>query len=337
MEQMENTTKETNKVIDLAIAQINKTYGAGSIVKLGDTEVQSIPVVSTGALSLDIALGAGGLPLGRIVEIYGPESSGKSTLACAVVGAVQAAGGVAAYIDSEHALDPVYARNVGVNVDDLYISQPDYGEQALEILDVLVRTGEFQVIVVDSVAALTPKAELEGDMEASHMGLQPRMMAKALRKITANANKNHTMVIFINQIREKIGIMFGNPETTPGGRALKFYASVRIDMRKKEDLKSKEGVFEGVKVKAKVVKNKVGPPFRVADIDIMYGRGVNQIGCLVDTAVDYGVLNLSGAWYKYNDEVFAQGRVNAIEKLASDLDLADEIKNKVLQKVGLSG
>jgi recombination protein RecA len=278
-------------------------------------------------MTLDNILGIGGLPRGRIVEIYGPESSGKSTIALTVVTEAQKMGLKCAYIDAEHALDPVYMQALGVNLDELIFSQPDYGEQALEIVDRLVRTGELGVIVIDSVAALIPKAELEGEMEAAQMGLQARLMAKAMRKMTGLASENKTLLLFINQLRNKIGIMFGNPETTPGGMALKYASSVRIDLRKKEDLKSKDGEVLGVKVKAKIIKNKMSPPLKIAEFDIMYGKGIDQYGCLFDVALDKGILSQKGAWVQYNGESFAQGRDNAIEKLKTLPELVEKIKN----------
>lgn len=296
-------------------------------MKLGSSTVQPWPAVPTGALTLDNILGIGGLPLGRIVEIYGPESSGKSTIALTVVTEAQKMGLKCAYIDAEHALDPVYMQALGVNLDDLIFSQPDYGEQALEIVDRLVRTGELGVVVIDSVAALIPKAELEGEMEAAQMGLQARLMAKAMRKLTGLASENKTLLLFINQLRNKIGIMFGNPETTPGGMALKYAASVRIDLRKKEDLKSKDGEVIGVKVKGKIIKNKMSPPLKIAEFDIMYGKGIDQYGCLFDVALDKGILIQKGAWVQYNGESFAQGRDNAIEKLKTMPELIEIIKS----------
>ena len=303
-------------------------------MRLGTSDVQSWPSVPTGALSLDMILGNGGLPLGRVVEIYGPESSGKSTISLSVVAQAQEMGLKCAYIDAEHALDPVYMQALGVNLDELLLAQPDYGEQALEIADKLIRTGEIGVVVIDSVAALVPKAELEGDMEANQMGLQARMMAKGLRKIVGLANEHKTLVIFINQIRMKIGIMFGNPETTPGGRALPYAASVRIDVRKKEDLKDKAGESIGIKVKAKIIKNKMAPPLKVTEFDIYYGKGVDNFGCLLDVGMQKGIFAQRGAWVYYQGESFSQGRDNAIEKIRQDPDLVKEIEEQI--KNGLS-
>ena len=323
-----------DKSLELAIAQLERQFGAGAVMRLGTSDVQSWPSVPTGALSLDMILGNGGLPLGRVVEIYGPESSGKSTISLSVVAQAQEMGLKCAYIDAEHALDPVYMQALGVNLDELLLAQPDYGEQALEIADKLIRTGEIGVVVIDSVAALVPKAELEGDMEANQMGLQARMMAKGLRKIVGLANEHKTLVIFINQIRMKIGIMFGNPETTPGGRALPYAASVRIDVRKKEDLKDKAGESIGIKVKAKIIKNKMAPPLKVTEFDIYYGKGVDNFGCLLDVGMQKGIFAQRGAWVYYQGESFSQGRDNAIEKIRLDPDLVKEIEEQI--KNGLS-
>jgi recombination protein RecA len=323
-----------DKSLELAIAQLERQFGAGAVMRLGTSDVQSWPSVPTGALSLDMILGNGGLPLGRVVEIYGPESSGKSTISLSVVAQAQEMGLKCAYIDAEHALDPVYMQALGVNLDELLLAQPDYGEQALEIADKLIRTGEIGVVVIDSVAALVPKAELEGDMEANQMGLQARMMAKGLRKIVGLANEHKTLVIFINQIRMKIGIMFGNPETTPGGRALPYAASVRIDVRKKEDLKDKAGESIGIKVKAKIIKNKMAPPLKVTEFDIYYGKGVDNFGCLLDVGMQKGIFAQRGAWVYYQGESFSQGRDNAIEKIKQDPDLVKEIEEQI--KNGLS-
>jgi recombination protein RecA len=323
-----------DKSLELAIAQLERQFGAGAVMRLGTSDVQSWPSVPTGALSLDMILGNGGLPLGRVVEIYGPESSGKSTISLSVVAQAQEMGLKCAYIDAEHALDPVYMQALGVNLDELLLAQPDYGEQALEIADKLIRTGEIGVVVIDSVAALVPKAELEGDMEANQMGLQARMMAKGLRKIVGLANEHKTLVIFINQIRMKIGIMFGNPETTPGGRALPYAASVRIDVRKKEDLKDKAGESIGIKVKAKIIKNKMAPPLKVTEFDIYYGKGVDNFGCLLDVGMQKGIFAQRGAWVYYQGESFSQGRDNAIEKIRQDPDLVKEIEEQI--KNGLS-
>jgi len=317
------------KALDAVLAQIEKAYGKGAIMKLGkDAGNTDIEVIPTGCLSLDLALGIGGLPRGRMVEIYGPESSGKTTVALHAVAQAQKLGGVAAFIDAEHALDPVYAKNLGVNLDELYVSQPDTGEQALDIVDALVRSSAIDMIVVDSVAALTPKAEIEGDMGDSHVGLQARLMSQALRKLTAIVNKSKTCVVFINQLREKVGVMFGNPEVTPGGKALKFYASVRIDVRKKDVLKDSEGAA-GNRTRAKVVKNKLAPPFRQAEFDIMFGEGVSQEGCLIDLGVQYDVIKKSGAWFSYNDTKVANGREKMRQFLKDNPELAAEIEEKI--------
>jgi recombination protein RecA len=317
------------KSLELAIAQLERQYGTGAVMRLGTSDIQKWPSVPTGALSLDLILGNGRLPLGRVVEIYGPESSGKSTISLSVVAQAQKMGLKCAYIDAEHALDPVYMQALGVDLDDLLLAQPDYGEQALEIADKLIRTGEIGVIVIDSVAALVPKAELEGDMEANQMGLQARMMAKGLRKIVGLANEHKCLVIFINQIRMKIGIMFGNPETTPGGKALPYAASVRIDIRKKEDLKDKSGESLGIKVKAKVIKNKMAPPLKITEFDIYYGKGVDNFGCLLDVAMQKGIFSQRGAWVYYEGESFSQGRDNAIEKLKQDEELVSKIEEQI--------
>lgn len=317
------------KALDAVLAQIEKAYGKGAIMKLGkDAGNTDIEVIPTGCLSLDLALGIGGLPRGRMVEIYGPESSGKTTVALHAVAQAQKFGGVAAFIDAEHALDPVYAKNLGVNLDELYVSQPDTGEQALDIVDALVRSSAIDIIVVDSVAALTPKAEIEGDMGDSHVGLQARLMSQALRKLTAIVNKSKTCVVFINQLREKVGVMFGNPEVTPGGKALKFYASVRIDVRKKDVLKDSEGAA-GNRTRAKVVKNKLAPPFRQAEFDIMFGEGVSQEGCLIDLGVQYDVIKKSGAWFSYNDTKVANGREKMRQFLKDNPELSAEIETKI--------
>lgn len=321
--------EEKLKALDQVLAQIEKAYGKGAIMKLGsnagNTEIEVIP---TGCLSLDLALGIGGLPRGRMVEIYGPESSGKTTVALHAVAEAQKAGGIAAFIDAEHALDPVYAKHLGVNLDELYVSQPDTGEQALDIVDSLVRSSAVDIIVVDSVAALTPKAEIEGDMGDSHVGLQARLMSQALRKLTAIVNKSKTCVVFINQLREKVGVMFGNPEVTPGGKALKFYASIRIDVRKIDTLKDSEGAA-GNRTRAKVVKNKLAPPFRQAEFDIMYGEGVSQEGCLIDLGVQYDVVKKSGAWFSYNDNKIANGKEKMRQFLKDNPELAGEIEQKI--------
>ncbi|HET9077544.1 MAG TPA: recombinase RecA [Acidimicrobiales bacterium] len=326
---------ERDKALEMAMGQIEKQFGKGAIMRMGENLDMQIEAIPTGALSLDIALGIGGLPRGRIVEIYGPESSGKSTLAMHVVAEAQRNGGVCAYIDAEHAMDPVYARAIGVNVDDLLISQPDTGEQALEIADMLIRSGALDVIVIDSVAALTPRAELEGDMGDSHVGLQARLMSQALRKLTGTLNRSNTIAVFINQLREKIGVMFGSPETTPGGRALKFYSSVRLDIRRIESIKDGAEVV-GNRTRVKVVKNKVSPPFKQAEFDIMYGKGISREGSLIDVAVDLGIVKKSGAWYTYEGEQLGQGRENAKAFLADNLEVMIEISEKVRQRVGLT-
>ena len=320
---------EKQKALEQVLSQIEKQYGKGSIMKLGQGAADSnIEVIPTGCLALDIALGVGGVPRGRIVEIYGPESSGKTTVALHVIAETQKMGGIAAFVDAEHALDPAYAAKLGVNLDDLYVSQPDTGEQALGITENLVRSGAVDIVVIDSVAALTPKAEIEGDMGDSHVGLQARLMSQALRKLTGVINKSKTCVIFINQLREKVGVMFGNPETTPGGKALKFYASIRIDVRKADALKDADGLI-GNKTRAKVVKNKLAPPFKTAEFDIIYGQGVSQEGCLLDIGVEYGVIEKSGAWFSYNGEKFAQGREKARDYLKANPELKKEIDEKI--------
>jgi len=318
-----------DKSLELAIAQLERQFGAGAVMRLGTSKVESWPSISTGALSLDMSLGIGGLPLGRLVEIYGPESSGKSTIALSVVAQAQASGLRCAYVDAEHALDPVYMQALGIDLDQLLLAQPDYGEQALEIVDKLIRTGELGVIVIDSVASLIPKAELEGEMEAQQMGLQARMMSKAMRKLVGLANQHKTLLVFINQLRSKIGIMFGNPETTPGGMALKYAASVRIDLRKKEDLKDKSGESVGIKVKAKVIKNKMAPPMKVTEFDIYYGKGVDTYACILDVGMQKGIFSQRGAWVYYNGESFSQGRDNAIEKIRESSELAEEIMDQI--------
>jgi recombination protein RecA len=318
------------------MGQIEKQFGKGAVMRMGENLDMHIEAIPTGALSLDIALGIGGLPRGRVVEIYGPESSGKSTLAMHVVAEAQRNGGICAYIDAEHAMDPVYARAIGVNVDDLLISQPDTGEQALEIADMLIRSGALDVIVIDSVAALTPRAEIEGDMGDTHVGLQARLMSQALRKLTATLNRSDTIAVFINQLREKIGVMFGSPETTPGGRALKFYSSVRLDIRRIESIKDGAEVI-GNRTRVKVVKNKCSPPFRQAEFDIMYGKGISREGSLIDVAVELGIVKKSGAWYTYEGEQLGQGRENAKTFLAENLELMIEISEKVRQQVGVGG
>ncbi len=320
---------EKQKALDAAIAQIEKQYGKGSVMKLGDPNIQmDVETVSTGSLSLDIALGLGGVPKGRIVEIYGPESSGKTTVALHMVAEVQKAGGIAGFIDAEHALDPTYARAIGVDIDNLYISQPDNGEQALEITETMVRSGAVDIVVIDSVAALVPKAEIEGDMGDSHVGLQARLMSQALRKLTAVISKSNCIVVFINQLREKVGVMFGNPETTTGGRALKFYSSIRLDVRRIESLKQ-AGEVIGNHTRIKVVKNKVAPPFKEAEFDIMFGQGISKEGDVLDLASDLGIVNKSGAWYAYEGEKIGQGRENAKLFLAEHPEVMQEIEQKV--------
>ena len=321
--------EEKLKALNAVLAQIEKSYGKGAIMKLGSNAGNTdIEVIPTGCLSLDLALGVGGLPRGRMVEIYGPESSGKTTVALHAVAQAQKMGGVAAFVDAEHALDPVYAKKLGVDLDELYVSQPDTGEQALDIVDALVRSSAVDIIVVDSVAALTPKAEIEGDMGDSHVGLQARLMSQALRKLTAIVNKSKTCVVFINQLREKVGVMFGNPEVTPGGKALKFYASIRIDVRKTDILKDTDGAA-GNRTRAKVVKNKLAPPFRQAEFDIMYGEGVSQEGCIIDLGVQYDVIKKSGAWYSYNDNKVANGRERMRQFLKDNPELSKEIEEKI--------
>jgi recombination protein RecA len=327
-------SNDRDKALEMALAQIDKQFGKGAIMKMGERTNLDIEVVSTGALSLDLALGVGGLPRGRVVEIYGPESSGKSTLAMHVVAEAQRNGGVCAYIDAEHAMDPVYARAIGVDVDQLLISQPDTGEQALEIADMLTRSGAIDVLVIDSVAALTPRAEIEGEMGDTHVGLQARLMSQALRKLTGNLHKTGTIAIFINQLREKIGVMFGSPETTPGGRALKFYSSVRLDIRRIESLKDGAEVV-GNRTRVKVVKNKVSPPFRQAEFDIMYGQGISREGSLIDMSVDLGIVKKSGAWFTYEGEQLGQGREKAKEYLKQNPEVMMEISDKVLTVSGL--
>ena len=317
------------KALDAAIAQIEKQYGKGSVMKLGDNSANmNVETVPTGSLSLDIALGLGGLPKGRIIEVYGPESSGKTTVALHCVAEVQKRGGIAGFIDAEHALDPVYARNIGVDIDNLYISQPDCGEQALEITETLVRSGAVDIVVVDSVAALVPKAEIDGDMGDSHVGLQARLMSQALRKLTAVISKSNCIVIFINQLREKVGVMFGNPETTTGGRALKFYSSVRLDVRRTESLKQ-GGEIVGNHVRVKVVKNKIAPPFREAEFDIMFGQGISREGDVLDLAVNAGIVNKSGAWYAYEGDKIGQGRENAKTYIHENPAFFDMLEAKV--------
>ena len=319
---------EKRKALEVAMSQIEKQFGKGSVMKLGEFKAMEVEAIPTGALSLDIALGIGGVPRGRIIEVFGPESSGKTTLALHVIAEAQKMGGEAAFIDAEHALDPVYAKKLGVDIDNLIVSQPDTGEQALEITEALVRSGALDVIVVDSVAALVPKAEIDGEMGDSHMGLQARLMSQALRKLAGAINKSKTVLIFINQLREKIGVMFGNPETTTGGRALKFYASVRMDIRKTEMLKQ-DGQVIGNRVRVKVIKNKVAPPFREAEFDVMYGKGISKVGNILDMAVNLDIVEKSGAWFSYNGQRISQGRENAKRYLEEHPDVMDEIEKKV--------
>ena len=324
------------KALDAALAQIEKQFGKGSVMKLGDTGANmNIETVPTGSLSLDIALGLGGIPKGRIIEIYGPESSGKTTVALHMVSEVQKRGGIAGFIDAEHALDPAYARNIGVDIDNLYISQPDNGEQALEITETMVRSGAVDIIIVDSVAALVPKAEIDGDMGDSHVGLQARLMSQALRKLTGVISKSNCTVVFINQLREKVGIMFGNPETTTGGRALKFYSSIRLDVRRIEALKQ-SGEVIGNRTRVKVVKNKIAPPFKEAEFDIMFGKGISREGDILDLAANNNVVNKSGAWYAYEGEKIGQGRENAKLYLAEHPEVMQEIEQKVREQYGLA-
>ena len=321
-------SSEKRKALDAAMSQIEKQFGKGSVMKLGEFKSMNVEAISTGALNLDIALGIGGIPKGRIIEIYGPESSGKTTLAVHAVAEAQKAGGEAAFIDAEHALDPAYAKKIGVDVDNLIVSQPDTGEQALEIAEALIRSGAIDIIVVDSVAALVPKAEIDGDMGDSHIGLQARLMSQALRKLAGAINKTTAIIIFINQLREKVGIMFGNPETTPGGRALKFYASVRMDIRKIENIKQ-DGEVVGSRTRVKIVKNKVAPPFREAEFDIVYGKGISKEGSLLDLAVDLEIIDKSGSWFSYNGEKIGQGRENAKRYILEHPKMAEEVEKKV--------
>ena len=326
---------DRRKALEAAIGQIEKQFGKGAVMKLGDKSGSfNIETVPTGSLSLDIALGAGGIPKGRIIEIYGPESSGKTTVALHMVSEVQKRGGIAGFIDAEHALDPVYAKNIGVDIDNLYISQPDSGEQALEICETMVRSGAVDIVVVDSVAALVPKAEIDGEMGDSHVGLQARLMSQALRKLTSAISKTNCIVIFINQLREKIGVIYGNPETTTGGRALKFYASIRLDVRRGEVLKT-AGEQLGNRTRIKVVKNKIAPPFKEAQFDIMYGKGISKVGDILDLAADCGVIDKSGAWYAYKTDKIGQGRENAKQYLTANPDILREVENAVREKYGL--
>ena len=329
----EKKNTDRKKALESAILQIEKQFGKGAIMKYGEgAALKNIEVIRTGSLALDIALGIGGIPKGRIIEIYGPESSGKTTVSLHIIAELQKQGGIAAFIDAEHALDPVYAANLGVDLDNLYVSQPDNGEQALDIADYLVDSGAVDLIVVDSVAALTPKAEIEGDMGDSHVGLQARLMSQALRKLAAITNKKNACVIFINQLREKIGVMFGNPETTPGGKALKFYASVRLDVRKADTLKDGAEIV-GNRTKVKVVKNKLAPPFKTAEFDIVYGKGISQSGCILDLAVAANIVEKSGSWFAYNGEKIGQGRDNAKNYLSANPAVMEEIKNRLLAQI----
>ncbi len=323
---MENAEKK--KALEAALGQIEKQFGKGSVMKLGEFTAMNVEAIPTGALSLDVALGIGGIPRGRIIEVYGPESSGKTTLTLHMIAEAQKLGGEAAFIDAEHALDPVYAKHLGVDIDNLIVSQPDTGEQALEIAEALVRSGALDIIVVDSVAALVPKAEIDGDMGDSHIGLQARLMSQALRKLAGAINKTKTVIVFINQLREKVGIMFGNPETTPGGRALKFYASVRMDIRKIENLKQ-DGEVVGNRARVKVVKNKVAPPFREAEFDIMYGKGISKEGNIVDLAVNLDIIEKSGSWFSYNETRIGQGRENVKKFLIENPDIMKEVEDKI--------
>ena len=328
-------SEERKKALDIALSQIEKNFGKGSVMKLGEVGNVNVDAIPTGALSLDIALGIGGVPRGRVIEVYGPESSGKTTVALHMIAEAQKMGGIAAFIDAEHALDPVYAKHLGVDVDNLIVSQPDTGEQALEITEQLVRSGAIDIIVIDSVAALVPKAEIDGEMGDSHVGLQARLMSQALRKLTGVLSKSKTVAVFINQLREKVGIMFGNPETTPGGRALKFYASVRLEVRKQEAIKI-NGEVMGSRTKVKVVKNKVAPPFREAEFDIVYGKGISTSGCILDLAANLDIVNKSGAWYSYKGEKIGQGREAAKSYLEANQDVMKEVEEKVRDNFNLA-
>lgn len=324
---------DKSKALDTAILQIEKKYGAGAIMRLGESNALNVEAISTGSVTLDAATGIGGFPKGRIVEVYGPESSGKTTLALHVVAEAQKAGGEAAFVDAEHALDPIYAANLGVDVDSLLVSQPDNGEQALEIVEALARSGALDVIIVDSVAALVPRAEIDGEMGDSHVGLQARLMSQALRKLAGVISKSNTIILFINQLREKVGVIYGNPEVTTGGKALKFYASIRVDVRRIEQLKGAGGEFIGSRTRAKIVKNKVAPPFKTAEFDIMYGEGISKIGELVDLGVNYGVIKKSGAWFSYGETRLGQGRDNVKTLFKNDTVLAQEIEKLVREKM----
>lgn len=333
MKKVDTTNQDKDKALEQVMAEIEKQFGKGAIMKLGEETHYEIETTPSGSLGLDIALGAGGFPKGRIIEVYGPESSGKTTIALQAVAEVQKRGGRAAFIDAEHALDPIYAKNLGVNIDELLLSQPDTGEQALEICEALVRSNAVSIVVIDSVAALVPQAEIEGEMGDSHVGLQARLMSQALRKLSGIINKTNTTAIFINQLREKVGVLFGNPETTPGGRALKFYASVRLDVRRGEQIKLGDSVI-GNKTNIKVVKNKIAPPFKVATVDIMYGEGVSHVGELVDIASDLGIMDKSGAWYSYNGEKIGQGKENVKIFLKENPVLRDELEQKIREHYG---
>jgi len=329
---MEKKSLSKNDALEEALLQIEKQYGKGSIMKLGDNTQEKIDVIPTGCMTLDIALGIGGVPRGRVIEIYGPESSGKTTVSLQIIAEAQKLGGTAAFIDAEHALDPYYAEKLGVNIKNLYVSQPDNGEQALNICDMLVRSSAVDVIVIDSVAALTPKAEIDGEMGDNHVGLQARMMSQALRKLTGIINKSKTTVIFINQLREKVGVMFGSPETTTGGKALKFYSSIRLDVRKVDAIKDGANIV-GNRTRIKVVKNKMAPPFKTAEFDIIYGKGISQTGCIVDLALELGIIKKSGSWFSYNDEKIAQGKENVKEVFDKDPNLYEEVKKLILDQV----